>query len=546
MMKLNVSKKIMVVLGATSLMAVIGTLAMFLVLVNVTSQTRKLAQQTATTSATMDSLIIVGVQVQGVVQNLMREKDPENIEKLLAQDSVLYASARQLMANSKDEESAVKTRFESLRDINTAVIEKLLLGDFAQGQQKFIEESAPAFEKLLTSIALQKQMSSINAAKIRKNLERSSTMLTTVVVVVVIAGIVFAIFLGMAISRSITGPLAETNRMLGDIARGEGDLTKRIAVKSQDEIGELATGFNTFMEKLQNIMRSVASNTTTLSGSSAQLTDVATTIAATAEEMSVQASLVSQSAQHSSDTINTVAGATDGMSDSVASVAAAIEEMSASLAEVTMYCQKESAVAVEANTHAGSTTELMGKLAISAQDIGKVVDVIKTIAGQTNLLALNATIEAASAGAAGKGFAVVAAEVKTLARKTAAATEEITVQIEGMQSSTSAAVKAIAAITKIIQEINEISGTIVSAVEQQSATINEIAKNVSGTRVAATDIARNVGESARGLTEVSSNISGLSAGATDTASGINTVKESAQSLSRLAAGLAEIVGQFKV
>ena len=546
MMKLNVSKKIMVVLGATSLMAVIGTLAMFLVLVNVTSQTRKLAQQTATTSATMDSLIIVGVQVQGVVQNLMREKDPDNIEKLLAQDSVLYASARQLMANSKDEESAVKTRFESLRDINTAVIEKLLLGDFAQGQQKFIEESAPAFEKLLTSIALQKQMSSINAAKIRKNLERSSTMLTTVVVVVVIAGIVFAIFLGMAISRSITGPLAETNRMLGDIARGEGDLTKRIAVKSQDEIGELATGFNTFMEKLQNIMRSVASNTTTLSGSSAQLTDVATTIAATAEEMSVQASLVSQSAQHSSDTINTVAGATDGMSDSVASVAAAIEEMSASLAEVTMYCQKESAVAVEANTHAGSTTELMGKLAISAQDIGKVVDVIKTIAGQTNLLALNATIEAASAGAAGKGFAVVAAEVKTLARKTAAATEEITVQIEGMQSSTSAAVKAIAAITKIIQEINEISGTIVSAVEQQSATINEIAKNVSGTRVAATDIARNVGESARGLTEVSSNISGLSAGATDTASGINTVKESAQSLSRLAAGLAEIVGQFKV
>ncbi len=120
----------------------------------------------------------------------------------------------------------------------------------------------------------------------------------------------------------------------------------------------------------------------------------------------------------------------------------------------------------------------MDKLGAAAKSIGKVVEVINDIADQTNLLALNATIEVASAGEAGKRFAVVANEVKELAKQTAQATQEIQKQVEDMQTNTESAIKAIDSVSKVIEEVNEISQTIVSAVEEQSATVNEISRNV--------------------------------------------------------------------
>jgi methyl-accepting chemotaxis protein len=160
-----------------------------------------------------------------------------------------------------------------------------------------------------------------------------------------------------------------------------------------------------------------------------------------------------------------------------------------------------------------------------------VVKVINSIAEQTNLLALNATIEAARAGEAGKGFAVVANEVKQLAKETAAATEDIGHKINAIQTDTQAAVGAIERIRGVIAKISEIQNTIASAVEEQTATTNEIRQNVADAARASTDITRSV--------------TGVADAARMTAAGVEETRSAASELAKMAAELEQIVGRFR-
>ena len=172
------------------------------------------------------------------------------------------------------------------------------------------------------------------------------------------------------------------------------------------------------------------------------------------------------------------------------------------------------------------------KLGESSAEIGQVIKVITSIAQQTNLLALNATIEAARAGEAGKGFAVVANEVKELAKETAKATEDISQKIEAIQTDTGGAVEAIGRISDIINQVNDIQGTIASAVEEQTATTNEIGRNVAEAATGTTDISNNVAE-------VAQIAKGASEGAHDTLT-------ASQQLARMAAELQQLVSRFQV
>jgi methyl-accepting chemotaxis protein len=363
------------------------------------------------------------------------------------------------------------------------------------------------------------------------------------IAITILSGLL-CILMGMVITRSITKPLSLGVGFADSMAKG--DLTQKLPIEQKDEVGQLAKSMNNMAENLKDKIKQINVNSTTLSSASEELSAVSTQLAANAEEMTNQSNTVASATEQATANVNNISAAAEEMSTGVSTVATAIEEMSSSLNEVAKNCQKESLIATNANSQAKSTRDLMERLGVSSKEIGKVIDVINDIADQTNLLALNATIEAASAGEAGKGFAVVANEVKELAKQTAQATDQISKQIEEMQSSTGSAVTAIEEITKIIEEINSISHTIVSAVEEQTATINEIAKNVGGASQAATEIAKNVGESAKGLSEVSSNIQGVNKAATDTAGGVQNIKQSSQDLAKLAAGLQKIVEQFKV
>jgi len=186
----------------------------------------------------------------------------------------------------------------------------------------------------------------------------------------------------------------------------------------------------------------------------------------------------------------------------------------------------------EAVPAAEATNDTVTKLGASSTEIGKVIEVITSIAQQTNLLALNATIEATRAGEAGKGLAVVANEVKELAKQTAKATDEIGHKITAIRSNTSGAVDALNSIRAVIDKISHISGVIATAVEEQSATTNEMS--------------RNVGEAAKGAGEISHNIAGVAEAAQSTSNSVAESQKATEHPAEMSSQLRQLVGQFKV
>jgi len=332
-----------------------------------------------------------------------------------------------------------------------------------------------------------------------------------------IGGIVLLLILIFApwFARSLARPLIESVGLLERVA--EGDLTPRLKVTSVDETGRMGVALNRSLESLSSAMRSISENAQTLAAASEEMTAVSQTLSATAEETSVQA--------------NVVAAASDQVSGNIQTVATGAEEMSASIKEISKNSMEAAAVASEAVEVATVTSETMGKLGRSSAEIGEVVKVITSIAQQTNLLALNATIEAARAGEAGKGFAVVAGEVKELAKETAKATENIGAKIETIQADTKNAVDAILKISTIISKINDLQSSNAGAVEEQSATTNEMGRNVS--------------DASRSSNEIAENIANVAQSAEGTTKSANDTMQAAQELARLASGLQNLVGRFK-
>ena len=240
-----------------------------------------------------------------------------------------------------------------------------------------------------------------------------------------------------------------------------------------------------------------------------------------------------------------VSESTDGMSHTIRAVAASVEEMNQTIREIARNAEKSATVAGEAASLVEISNNKISNLGEAADATGKVIEVIQDIAEQTNLLALNATIEAARAGEAGKGFAVVATEVKELAKQTAAATHDIRTRIEAMQSSTGQAVDSIREISDVINNDNEVSRTIASAVEEQSITTRQISDNVSTTASAAETVARGVSETAMASREITQNIARVDNVLMQTAEGADESLNAGNRLSQLAEEMNGLIGRFR-
>ncbi len=358
-------------------------------------------------------------------------------------------------------------------------------------------------------------------------------------------GLVLLLSVGTALVliRHIARPIAV---MTGAMRRLAGhDLTVAVpSIGRGDEIGAMAAAVQVFKNSMTEADRLSVEQQAEHAGRQQrsirleglvseferQVGGTIATLASASSQMETTASSMTGSAAQTDEQAIAVARAAEESSAGVQTVAAAAEQLSSSIAEINHQVTSSANLTGRAVGSVRRTDDTVRALSESAGRIGKVVELITSIASQTNLLALNATIEAARAGDAGKGFAVVASEVKSLAQQTARATDEIAAQIAQVQQASSGAVEAIHEIGGLIEEVGAITNSIAAAMEQQGAATSEIA--------------RNVQQTAANTQVVTSNISGVSRAANDTGAAASEVLNAAGDLSRQAEMLSVEVNSF--
>jgi methyl-accepting chemotaxis protein len=321
-----------------------------------------------------------------------------------------------------------------------------------------------------------------------------------------LAVLLFSGGIAYLINRDISGALARLKNSMAALAAGDAAIAIP-GVDRRDEIGDMASAVQVFKENAEEVRRLEAAQTEQKAQSvreqreairslgerfEAGVGQIVGRLSRAASQMQDTAHSMSTDARSAHDLSRKVAEGAGEATGNVETVAAASEELSMSIREIANLVSKASQISHRAADEGQRTNQTVSGLQSMAQKIGEIVSLINDIASQTNLLALNATIEAARAGEAGKGFAVVASEVKALASQTARATDDIRSQVAAIQDEARATVDAIGGISKTINEVNEISGAIAAAVEQQSAATEEIARNVEKAATRTRDVSTHV------------------------------------------------------
>ena len=359
-------------------------------------------------------------------------------------------------------------------------------------------------------IDLPKQVLLADSVKLQAVLDDAQeTGVITALLVAVVAGLVGLLLIWLTAS-GVTRPINSVAEMLKNIASGEGDLTQRLNYSKQDELGELVNWFNRFLDKLQPTIAQIKQSITEARGTADQSSEIARQ---TSEGMQVQFREIDQVATASNEMSATAHDVANSASNAANAAKGADQSAKDGMSIIERSTRDINQLADEVSK---AVTEVEA-LAVNSEQIGSVLEVIRSIAEQTNLLALNAAIEAARAGESGRGFAVVADEVRNLAKRTQDSVEEIRIVIEKIQTGTRGvvatmhssqtqahnnagqirqAVDALGKISDAVTVISDMNLQIASAAEQQSAVAEEVNRNVSAIRTVTETLTEQATESA--------------------------------------------------
>ncbi len=509
-------------------------------------------------------------------KSLLVEEEIKKVRQIAEEAKKKVSTQEQQQAFKEIDEQlkAIEDQYVKYKKYITLLFEELSKGNIAQAEALAarIERESKELNKKLSEYEEKAEKFLDRSLEIADSHEQAAIKGLGIIGLI---ALVFGLSVGGFIARGITSKLRELIVRLKDLATGEADLTKQLAVKAincsevmgcgniecpaygkkahcwyeagsyapevysakiksgaysscemckvyklaiSTELDEVSTFVNAFIRRIRDLVAKTKIRGEEVAEEARSLSSVAEQLASGAVEAQAQAEEVSR-----------VANTT---SESVSSVAAAMEEMTATVEEISRSTTQASEVAQEAKEEATKAQAVIQNLAHAAEQISEVSKLIGSIAEQTKLLSLNATIEAARAGEAGKGFSVVANEIKELAQQTGNSVTEIDEMLKDLQSGVTNALSAMNRISEVIEQVAEFSNNIAAAIEEQTATTNEVSANTQKVSTEVNDMVR--------MSET------IAAAGNQTAQGAEHVKNTAHKLRELSDGLKRLLGEFKV